>query len=134
WVTHEDGDLETTPRADQKRTESEECRSFVTCPHCHGSMKESESSGLLRFECHVGHGFTLNSLMAEQTAEVEAALWASIRALEESEALARQMARRSTKPELASRYSEKAAAMRQHAATIKNIVLGPDQGFPTEPD
>src|SRR5262249_25215578 len=81
-VTHEDGDLETTPRADQKRTESEECRSFVTCPHCHGSMKESESSGLLRFECHVGHGFTLNSLMAEQTAEVEAALWASIRALE----------------------------------------------------
>jgi two-component system chemotaxis response regulator CheB len=100
--------------------------SMVTCPHCHGSLVETRVGELTEFECHVGHRFSLRSLYCEQADQVEFAMWAAIRALEESAALARRMAE--TGPgQLRDRFSDKARTMDLHTATLQRMVLGSEQ-------
>jgi two-component system chemotaxis response regulator CheB len=65
-------------------------RSSLTCPECGGALWELHEAGP-RFRCHVGHAYSMRSIMAAQVERVEAALWASLRSLEESEALARRL-------------------------------------------
>ncbi len=64
-----------------------------TCPECGGPLWEFEEGRLLRFRCHVGHGFTADALAAEQNDSLENALWSALRALEEQAAFRRRMAR-----------------------------------------
>ena len=69
--------------------------SGFVCPDCGGALWETEEeSGLLRFRCRTGHGYSIETLAAEQTETVESALWAALRALEERAAMARRMAGR----------------------------------------
>jgi two-component system chemotaxis response regulator CheB len=96
--------------------------SFVTCPLCNGSMTETGHGTTTEFACHIGHTFSLRSLYAEQADEVERAFWAAIRALEESASLARRLSDTST-GSLRSRFQEKERTMRQHAATLRRMVL-----------
>jgi two-component system chemotaxis response regulator CheB len=101
-------------------------RSMVTCPHCHGSLEETKLAGLSEFECHVGHKFSLRSLYAEQADEVEFAMWAAIRALEESAALARRMAN-SSGEQMRARFQDKERTMNLHVATLREMVLAGQQ-------
>ncbi|HEU5401635.1 MAG TPA: chemotaxis protein CheB, partial [Terriglobales bacterium] len=64
------------------------------CPECGGVLWEIDQAGLLRFRCRVGHAYTARHLRAEQRHAIEAALWAALRALEESASLYRRMALR----------------------------------------
>jgi two-component system chemotaxis response regulator CheB len=96
--------------------------SQIVCPSCQGAMVETVEGGLLRFRCHVGHAFGVDTLLAEQSESLEAALWASVRALEESAHLADRLANSSDR-RLAPRFSDKAAALRQHAALIQDVLL-----------
>jgi two-component system chemotaxis response regulator CheB len=68
-----------------------------TCPECHGALVQLAGGGITRFRCHTGHAFTINSLLAEVTQGVEDMLWGSIRAIEESVLLLKQMARQARK-------------------------------------
>ena len=97
-------------------------RSGQTCPECHGAMTEADVNGLLLFRCHVGHAYSMESMLVQQTAAQEAALWEAVRALEESEALARRMAGRSV-GDLVARFEEKARSLRQHADVVRDILL-----------
>ncbi|HWT02244.1 MAG TPA: chemotaxis protein CheB [Pyrinomonadaceae bacterium] len=54
-----------------------------TCPECHGSLWELREGGMLRFRCHTGHALSAESMVAEQSEQLEAALWSALRALEE---------------------------------------------------
>jgi two-component system chemotaxis response regulator CheB len=63
-----------------------------TCPECGGALWELRDGELVRFQCHVGHGFSGESLMDSQSEALEAALWSALRALEESAALRQRMA------------------------------------------
>jgi two-component system chemotaxis response regulator CheB len=71
--------------------------SRFTCPECGGALWEIKEGKLLRYRCHVGHGYTDDGLMAAQTESVEAALWTALRALEEKAEMRRQMADRAQK-------------------------------------
>ena len=66
----------------------------LTCPHCHGGIWETIENGISRYQCRVGHEFTVESFAAEQAARVEAALWTALQALEERAALHRRIAAR----------------------------------------
>jgi two-component system chemotaxis response regulator CheB len=46
----------------------------------------------LRFRCHTGHAYTLESLLSEMDEEIENSLWNAIRALEERVMLLKQAA------------------------------------------
>jgi two-component system chemotaxis response regulator CheB len=68
--------------------------SGFTCPECGGGLWESDEGGLPRYRCRTGHGFSIETLLAEQSGNVEAGMWAALRALEERAALSRRMAER----------------------------------------
>src|SRR5262245_34861077 len=51
------------------------------CPECGGVLWEIDDAQLLRFRCRVGHAYSADSLVVEQTEGVEDALWAALRAL-----------------------------------------------------
>lgn len=98
---------------------------FVTCPSCHGSLQETTTSGVSEFGCHVGHRFSLRSLYSEQADQVEFAMWAAIRALEESAALATRLA--DAGGQLHTRFLDKQRTMARHADTLRDMVLAGNQ-------
>jgi two-component system, chemotaxis family, protein-glutamate methylesterase/glutaminase len=116
---------ESTPAvvAEPPPSEHAAALAFVTCPLCNGSLTETHVGSSESFACHVGHRFSLRSLYAEQADQVESAIWAAIRALEESVSLAQRLAGKSS-GDLRARFSERERAMAQHAQTLREVVLG----------
>ena len=68
--------------------------SELTCPSCHGVIWEMADEAVCRFRCHTGHAFSLSALAEEQAQGVEEALYAAVRALQESSSIARRLAAR----------------------------------------
>lgn len=68
--------------------------SGFTCPECHGALWEIQDGDLIRFRCRVGHAYSADSLLAEQSEALEGAMWTAYRALKESAALAHRLATR----------------------------------------
>jgi two-component system chemotaxis response regulator CheB len=64
----------------------------ITCPECHGSLQEIVDGELVRYRCHTGHAFTLETLGAIQAAEWDRALYGAYRAQQERAILLRRMA------------------------------------------
>lgn len=92
----------------------------VVCPHCQGVMTEVEHLG--EFQCHVGHRFSLESLVREQGESLERALWSAVRALEEAAAMSRRLVI-SAKGDMASRFAEQARTYQVHAGVIRDVLL-----------
>lgn len=96
-------------------------RAEVVCPACHGVLTEAQANDYHEFRCHVGHVFSLDSLVREQSEETERALWAAVRSLEESAAMSRRLSR--SPGELAPRFADKAETLQSHADHIREILL-----------
>lgn len=94
----------------------------VVCPLCQGDLTESKAQDFDWFRCHVGHAFSLASMLTEQQEELERALWAGVRALEESARLAKRMSLRS-EGELRARFAEREATLQQYAVLLKELLL-----------
>ena len=95
----------------------------IVCPMCLGKLTESRLNGFQLFRCHVGHAFSLESIATEQADEVERALWAAVRALEEGASLSRRLAS-SANGQLRQKFEEKVDAQAQQAQVIRRILLG----------
>ena len=63
-----------------------------TCPDCGGVLFERREGLLERFECSVGHVFSIESLSSAQADALENALWAAVRSLEDRAALLLRLA------------------------------------------
>ncbi|MEO7709547.1 MAG: chemotaxis protein CheB, partial [Caldimonas sp.] len=66
--------------------------STFPCPDCDGVAWEVDNADPPRHRCHTGHAFSLRFLEATQSGTAEAALWGTIRALEQREGLLRKLA------------------------------------------
>lgn len=93
-----------------------------TCPECGGVLRQMPDADPPRFRCHVGHAFTEQSLLTDQSAATERALWAAIRALEERAALLRKMAsysREQSRDKSAAEYESQSAESAAYAEHIR---------------
>ena len=96
-----------------------------SCPECGGVLEEAEDGGMLRFRCRVGHLYSPESLMADQTQAVERALWAAVRSMEEQAEFSNRLAessREKRRPRLARRFAEKAESSRDNASVLRELL------------
>ncbi|WP_163989540.1 chemotaxis protein CheB [Pyxidicoccus caerfyrddinensis] len=101
--------------------------SHFSCPDCGGVLFEMDDEGLLRFRCRTGHGYTSNALVVGQQKGVDEALWAALRALEESAALARRMAARARQHQhshSAARFKQRAEEVEAQVLVLRQLLLG----------
>jgi two-component system chemotaxis response regulator CheB len=97
-------------------------RSDVVCPICQGALTEGQLEGVTTFRCHVGHAFSPSALLAEQAESLERALWAAVRALEESARMAKRMAR--SPSGIRGRLEEKYQSQMHQADLVRRMLLG----------
>ena len=101
-----------------------------TCPDCGGVLFERHEGRLARFECSVGHVFSIESLSSAQAHALEAALWAAVRALEDRAGLLQRLASRARsnhQDRSADTFGRQAADARERAATIREAIQGADE-------
>jgi two-component system chemotaxis response regulator CheB len=119
------------PRMAVVETSGEPPRSAVgdgtrfTCPDCGGVLFERHEGALERFECSVGHVFSIESLASAQADALEGALWAAVRALEDRAALLRRLAGRARGAEnerSATTFEAQAAEAVERARTIREAI------------
>ncbi len=95
------------------------------CPSCGGALFQIEEGKLVRFRCRVGHAWSPESLLEQQTLSLESALWMAIRSLEEKVALATDLGERAHErgfEHTASRFSESAHDTRAAAELVRRLV------------
>jgi two-component system chemotaxis response regulator CheB len=99
----------------------------ITCPDCHGSIWLQGGNGdAAAFTCRVGHSYSPEVFFEIQAANVENALWAGVRSLEEKASLAAVMASRAARfddREAAERYEMRRQAAGENAETLRKLLL-----------
>jgi two-component system chemotaxis response regulator CheB len=114
---------------EQERNERRGEVSVFTCPECGGALWQVDESGLIRFRCHVGHGYNGEVLLAEQSEALEAALWTAARIFREKSVLGRQLAahqRAQGNLAAAARFDEQAAQAESYGSLIVRHILNGD--------
>jgi len=132
-VTGQEPPRKTSPmkvgsmKKEKTKVEKQDQPSPFTCPECHGTIWEVRENGEVRFECRVGHSFSPESMAESNDDDVEHALWAALRTLEESASLDQRLAdlaaerNRSSAYEL---YASKARERKKHAETLRDLLIG----------
>ena len=99
----------------------------ITCPDCHGSIwLQTGKGGDVAFTCRVGHSYSPESFFEIQSENVENALWAGVRSLEEQASLAGVMASRSTKfgdADTAGRYEARRRIANDNAEVLRKLIV-----------
>jgi two-component system, chemotaxis family, protein-glutamate methylesterase/glutaminase len=99
--------------------------SAYACPECHGVLLRMKASGPVRFRCHTGHAYTIESLLAALEDGVEAAAWNTIRALDEAGVLLKHLAdhvgERRDGPD-ADRLNARSQEMRDSGRAIRHLI------------
>lgn len=100
--------------------------SAFTCPDCHGTLRQLEEGGRLRFRCHTGHAFSAPGLLAALTDTIEESLWNSIRSLEETMRLLGHLDRHLKEAghhETAALFTRKAQEAQRRADLVRKAVM-----------
>jgi two-component system chemotaxis response regulator CheB len=112
--------------------------SGFSCPDCNGVLWEIHDGHLMRYRCRVGHAWSAESLLGEQSEQFDGALWMALRGLEEKAALARTLGQRAlerSSPLSAGRFHQQAEDATGAASLIRSMLeahLGtPDDGAQT---
>lgn len=101
--------------------------SRFTCPDCGGVLWEFRDGTVDRFRCAVGHAYSIESLVGEQTHQLESALWAAVRTLEDRALLLRRMERQSRSGgayRSAEAFERRARDAAERATVIRDAVEG----------
>lgn len=102
--------------------------SIYACPECHGVLLELKDHAPLRFRCHTGHAYTLESLLSEMDEMIEDSLWNAIRSLEERAMLMRQAGEhaRAAHPDGDGDFFARADETQRRADLVRQAVMEDD--------
>jgi hypothetical protein len=80
--------VHTLPRVDKADSVA-----GLACPDCTGTLtvREEGSWGHLHFQCRIGHGYALGSLLAAKEEAIEERLWSALVSMEELAALLEEL-------------------------------------------
>jgi two-component system chemotaxis response regulator CheB len=100
--------------------------SVYACPECHGVLMQLKEGRSLRFRCHTGHAYSIESLLSEFNEKTEATLWNAIRALDETVLLLRRLDSalgQDQRDGAASALRAKADEAQRRSEIIRNLIL-----------
>ena len=100
--------------------------SAYSCPECSGVLWQIREGEFLRYRCRVGHAYSPESMLAAQDEELEDALWAAMKTLEENAQLAGRLAaneRERGHEWMVKRFEEREKEARQRAEVIRKFLL-----------
>ena len=95
-----------------------------TCPDCGGVLFELDDKRPVRLRCHTGHAFSLRSLASQQEELSSAALWTSLRLLQEKEAILRRLAQeqQAVRPQSAQDALREANAIDELCSAVRRLI------------
>ena len=98
-----------------------------TCPECGGALWEQKDGKVFRYQCHVGHSYTSESLISYKNDELESVLWSALRALEENAELRFRMAKRAAKgplsiQQMGQEYERQGKEAQKRAAILREVL------------
>jgi two-component system chemotaxis response regulator CheB len=99
--------------------------SVYGCPECGGTLWEIQEGELIRYRCRIGHAYSAQTLLSEQSEALEEALWVALRALEESVSLSKRMAQRARErgsQHGAQQFEEQAEAAHDRAEIVRRAL------------
>lgn len=92
------------------------------CPHCNGVLWEVSREPVVRFRCHTGHGYTLESLNAAQEEVLNRGLADAYRAHRGRASLVRRMMEEATDDRQRAFYAERAGRIEEDAQRLEAII------------
>jgi len=101
--------------------------SLFTCPDCGGTLWQVNEGNVLQFRCHVGHVYTAEGIIQEQSEALERSLWFAVRTLVDKSLLLRQLAARAHQRgelERSKRLTEESDQAHIHSETIRRMLMG----------
>jgi two-component system chemotaxis response regulator CheB len=101
----------------------------MSCPDCGGALQRVATGPLERYRCRVGHVYSPESLLERKSTELEAALWAALRSLEETADASRRLAQRARckgSAGAARRFGERQTDAARRADVIRQALNGFD--------
>lgn len=97
----------------------------LSCPECGGALQGIQTGTLTRYRCRTGHVYSPVTLLDTKSAELEAALWAALRSLEEEASVAGRLAARSREsgaPAAARRFEARQGDAAQRADLVRQAL------------
>lgn len=117
-----EGSMDVTDKKELMRKQS-----TFNCPECGGALWELSNGDVRRFRCNIGHGFTAQNLLEGEIYQIEQALWAAIRSLEDRarvlDSLARDAREKGAIQSYVANYESKAAESTENAQRIRSLLL-----------
>jgi len=98
-----------------------------SCPECHGSLAEIREGSIVRYRCHTGHSYSLQTLLADTEVDIEKSLWSAVRAIDEQSFLLRTMeqrAREAGDSAAADRLVAEAERAEANASQLRRLTTG----------
>lgn len=97
--------------------------SRFACPDCHGVLMQLQEGSRIRFRCHTGHAYSVDSLVAAISEGIDESLWNAMRSLEEASLLLQRIAQLQSEHSIdASQIAAQAEEAQLHADEIRGLV------------
>ena len=100
--------------------------SDYSCPECHRGLVRIQEGRIVRFRCHNGHAFSLETLLVDINASIDRGIWDAVGAVEERESLLRELAdaaAQSGRDDVAGRYRAQADDTDRRVRALRDLVL-----------
>jgi len=97
-----------------------------TCPECHGVLVRMQEGSIVRYRCHTGHAYSLQTLLADVNEKIDTTLWNALRVIEERILLLREMEQTALAMQdnvTAQQCAEQAHATEQQVQRVRELVL-----------
>jgi two-component system chemotaxis response regulator CheB len=97
----------------------------TVCPECGGVLSERSQAGMAVWECRVGHRYSPEGLVDAQADDIESAMWAAVRALEDRSRLLNRLADQfdaQNQARSARSFRSRAASAQEQAITVRDAL------------